>query len=145
MVRYEGSSFKLGSRYNPVDYLGTIEDMIVDLSVVRGFVESGDITGALKQTTQIVHYKTGYFFSYNGTDDRTGERVQVSYINYRDPIVNQDHVKDNGNHRGIITGSAEWSFQLAIYMVQVNSLNLNRRNIFPGLPPEDPRYMMIQE
>eukprot|EP01042_Synura_sphagnicola_P006540 gene6540-8358_t len=138
MAKYEASDMKIGPRNDPAYYLGKIDDMIKDLSAVRRFVESGDFMGALGLTTQIVYYNPNLVFSYEGTDTN-GRRVHVPYITYRDPIPNEDDVK-----RGNITGSAEWSFQLAIYQVQLITLNLNRKNFFPGLAPGDPRYDVIQ-
>ena len=117
MADYESCPMKRGPRNDPDSYLTVVEDVIQDLRSVRSIVESGHLINALEETARIVLCKPDRFFSYEGTVD--GKRLRVPYIAYRDPVVNEDNLRN-------VAVSAEWSFQLAIYQVQLVTLNLNR-------------------
>jgi len=117
MTIYESSPMKRGPRNDPHSYLHVVEDMIKDLRTVRSIVESGHLINALEETARIALCKPDRFFSYEGAVD--GKRLRVPYIAYRDPAIKKENLRN-------VTGSAEWSFQLAIYRVQLVTLNLDR-------------------
>jgi len=121
MADYESCPMKRGPRNDPDSYLTVVEDVIQDLRSVRSIVESGHLINALEETARIVLCKPDRFFSYEGTVD--GKRLRVPYIAYRDPVVNEDN-------KNPVRGSAEWSFQLAIYQVQFVSLYIVKYNYY---------------
>ena len=157
-MRYWNSPIRKHHSTSLAEYIGRINDMITDLTAVKSLGETS-LKAALKQTTQIVCYTPGRFFTYVGPENEEdiplpcmplcGPRACASQLqlgpDYREsntatsrsghieisskPIVDKNTIAD-------VIGSAEWSFQLAIYQVQLLCMNVKKYNYFGDLPHE---------